>query len=237
MVRMKPSFDGSDETERPEGMFYDGPPPRPGMYTGVVEKLGLAKIGSGDNKGQDRLALLVRITEGPFEGAGVFHSLNMTKQGGYYVNQFLWAMTNGTQRQKDAIRKMFWHKGYDVAKEADGKMGHPITVIGSKFEPIKKKVQFITVMDNDLEGNPRAKIARFLIPVAAEEEPDEFEESLPGPESGSGIDEFAPETTKNPEPEPEKPTESDDFGDELESIGAAHDTSSAVDLDDDDPWA
>lgn len=233
MVRMKPSFDGSEETTRPEGMFYDGPPPKPGRYTGVVEKLGLAKIGSGDNKGQDRLALLVRITGGEYDGAGVFHSLNMTKQGGYFVNQFLWAMTDGSQRQRDAIRKMFWHKGYDVSKETDGKMGHPITVIGAKFNPIGKKVVFVTLRDHDLEGNERAKIARFLVPMESE---DETEDEFAGGTSEDALGEFHAETTQNPEPEKPKAAEpEDDF--ELESVGAAQDTSGATDLDDDDPWS
>jgi hypothetical protein len=194
------------------------------MYDGTVEKLGLAKIKTGDNAGGDRLALLVRISQGEYKGAGVFHSLNMTKQGAYFVNQFLWAMTDGSETQKDAIRKMFWLKGFDHGNQQDGKMGLPITVIGSKFNPIGRKVKFITVMDNDQDGNPRAKISRFLVPVVAQDDS----------ELDEGIGEFAPESTSNPEP---KGSNGSDELDELESVGAAQDTSGAQDLDDDDPWA
>lgn len=228
MVRMRPEFDGFDETDPPEGMgtFYDGPPPPPGIYHGTLKKLGLAKIGSGDSKGSDRLAVLVEIDRGKYKGAGVFHSLNMTKQGGYFVNQFLWAMTDGSDRQKDALRNMFWRKGYDVAKEPDGKMGKPISVIGAKFVPVGRELSFVTTMDNDLEGNPRPKIVRFVVPVEGKEEEPESEPD----DDLAGLDEFAAPTTTNPA-EDEKPDEGVD-------LGSAFDTEGAQDLDDDDdPWS
>jgi len=228
MVRMKPSFDGSNAAPPAGGGIYDGPPPTPGMYTGTVEKMGLAKINSGQNKGEDRIALLIRISEGKFTGAGVFHSLNLIPQSAFFINQFLHAMTDGSQQQKAAILNMFYKKGYDAEKDEDGKMGRPITVIGAKFRPIGRTVKFVTAMDKDLSGEPRAKISRFLVAVPGGESELEATEPVDMVESADGIGEFAPETTSNPV------EESDD---DLESVEPEA-ISDIVDLDDDDdPWA
>ena len=195
MVRIKPAFDGTGA--KPEGSFYDGPPPPPSTYRGTVKRMALAKIGSGDNKGADRIALVVEISEGKYKGAGILHSLNLTQQGKGWVNQFLDSLTDGSDVQKNALQKMFWQKGYDV-EEKPGKLGQEFIVIGKNFKPIGKNTAFVTKMGADNEGNPRAEIARFVTPVAEEpeiEEDDVLDSSENG-SSGSGLDEF-----KQPEPE------------------------------------
>lgn len=171
MPRIKPSFDGYSQTEIPGsgGGFYDGPPPPPDTYRGVVKRLALNKIKSGPNEGADRIALVLEIAEGPYQGAGIITSFNLTQQGAPFLNQFLYALTDGTQEQKDGIRQAFWRVGYDVANEADTKLGRPITKIGSKTNPIGMSCHFVTKMGANLDGEPRAEIARFVVSLPPSE--------------------------------------------------------------------
>lgn len=175
MARIKPTFDGSTMSSG----FYDGPPAPPGTYRGVVKKMGLAEIKNGPNAGASRIALLLEISDGKFKGAAVMHSLNLTTQSAWAVNQFLDALTDGSDVQKNGLRNLFWQKGYDVENEPDGKMGQQFISIGGKFKPLGKPVAFVTKMDS-WEGKPKAAIDRFVVPIgggsSAESETEEAEE-------------------------------------------------------------
>lgn len=174
MVRIKPEIDGRGASVG----FYDGPPPKPGTYVGVVKKMALNKIARGDNEGKPRIALLLEITEGQFKGAGIMHSLNETEQGKGFLNQFLHAMTDGSDKQKKMIEEWYWELGYDVESESDGKMGRPFNYIGKPtFKPIGKKVAFTTKMDSYNE-EPKAAIVSFIVPLEDSEESEPEEEVL-----------------------------------------------------------
>ena len=202
MVKIKPSFDGSTE----DSGFYQGPPPPAGTYRGVVKKMGLAEIKSGANQGQNRIALLLEISDGKFKGAGVMHSLNLTSQSAWAVNQFLDALTDGSDRQRKGLRELFWQKGFDVANEPDGKMGQQFISIGGKFKPIGKPVAFVTKIDS-YNDQPKAAIDRFVVPVESSAEEEAAEE-----DSLDGLSEFAAEETATEETEAveESPTEDAD---------------------------
>lgn len=193
-MRMKPKVDGLGAEI--EGFGYDGPPPVPGTYHGFVKKMGLAKIATGENKGADRIALVIEIDEGKFKGAGIVHSLNMTDQGKGWVNNFLDSLTDGSERQRNGLQKLFWQKGYDVANEADGKLGHQFLDIGGKFKPIGKTCMFVTVLRPDQYGEDKAAIARFIVPRDANEDDDE-DDSEDDPMQGLG--EFSQAETMNPD--------------------------------------
>lgn len=171
MVRIKPDFDGSTASSG----RYDGPPPTPGTYRGIVKKMGLAEIKSGANAGSHRIALLLEISEGNYKGAAVMHSLNLTTQSAWAVNQFLDALTDGSDKQKAGLRNLFWQKGYEVENEPDGKMGQQFINIGGKFKPLGKPVAFVTKMDS-WDGKPKAAIDRFVVPIEHAAESEEAEE-------------------------------------------------------------
>lgn len=166
---MKPVVDGFNETLS-GGNYYDGPPPTPGLYQGKIKQLALATIASGPNAGGQRLHLVVEITDGKFKGAGLVTSLNLTKQGAPYVNQFLRSLTDGTDGQYNAIREAFWHVGYSVGDE-DQKGRLPILKIGKKTNPIGMSTAFVTKMRTGNDGVERADISRFVVP-----NPDEAKE-------------------------------------------------------------
>lgn len=223
MVRIKPNIDGKGA--RPG--FYDGPPPDPGTYRGVVKKMGLAKIANGDNAGADRIALLLEITEGKFKGAAVVHSLNVTEQGKGFVNVFLHALTDGSEKQKEAIEEWFWDLGYEVEDKEDGSFGQQFIFIGKpKFKPIGKPVAFVTSIE-PYKGKPTARVDRFCVPseIGSEDDPSE---SSSVPDDLSGLEGLTSDTTSAPVETPaaeEKPA--------LASVPAAQD----LDSDDDDPWS
>lgn len=173
MPRVKPTFDGSTMSSG----YYDGPPAPPGTYRGIVKKMGLAEIKNGPNTGANRIALLLEISDGKFKGAAVMHSLNLTTQSAWTVNQFLDALTDGSDVQKNGLRNLFWQKGYDVENEPDGKMGQQFISIGGKFKPLGKPIAFVTKMDS-WEGKPKSAIDRFIVPIegGGETETEEAEE-------------------------------------------------------------
>jgi hypothetical protein len=229
MVRIKPGFDGKGTG----GDGFDTRVPPPNTYKGKVKRMGLAKIGSGDNVGKDRIALVLTITEGEYKGAGVLHSLNLLEDSSWSVNQFLHALTDGSERQKNAIEKLFWDQGYDVEPEPMGKLGQQFIGIGNgnKFKPIGKPVAFIVKADS-YQGNPKAAIDRFLVPTFNEEEPEPVSEAEA--DSLEGLDEFSPETTQNP-------TEGESVIKKVKAVKdvAPEPDDEPVNLDegdDDDPW-
>lgn len=172
---MKPPTDGFDNTDAGGGDWYDGPPPPNGVYKGKIKYLAIGKIATGENKGGQRIAVVVEITEGKYRGAGIGTGLNLTKQGEPYVNQFLRSLTDGSEAQWKGIREAFWRTGYLVG-EPDNKHRLPIERIGKKTNPIGMSLTFATKLRtrND-NGETIADIARFLSPAqgeGAEEEPE-----------------------------------------------------------------
>ncbi|QNJ59291.1 hypothetical protein SEA_MRMIYAGI_78 [Mycobacterium phage MrMiyagi] len=212
MPVIKPKFDGSEMTSG----FYDGPPPAPGPYKGKIKKMGLAKISSGDNKGEDRIALVLEITSGKFKGAGIVHSLNLITSSAWAVNQFLDALTDGSEKQKLALRKLFWQKGYAVEDNEDGKMGRQFISIGGKFKPIGKPIAFVTKMDVSTKTDEQiAVIDKFVVPLEGNDEGGE-EDSLDSVSSDSEDEDVA------------VADDSDSSDDDSEAV--------ASDDDEDDPW-
>lgn len=205
MPIIKPKFDGSEDIG--DGR-YTGPPPTPGPYRGNVRGMWLTTIKSGDNAGEDQIVVSVKINHGKFKGASILHNLQIMKATSWSTNQFLHALTDGSEKQKSTLRKWFWQIGYDV-EDHEEKLGRPIIKIGKNFKPIDREIGFIVKKDT-YNGEDRAKIDRFVVPL--EDSEDE------AADEDDGIGEFDAATTHNPEPvkvaavpEPEMPpSESDD---------------------------
>jgi hypothetical protein len=206
---MKPPTDGFNNTDTGTG-FYDGPPPPPGVYKGTIKQLALAKIATGENQGTDRLHLVVEISDGKYKGAGLVHSLNLTKQGEPFVNQFLRSLTDGSEEQWVGIREAFWHTGYQVADKPDAKKRLAILKIGKKTNPIGMATSFVTRMrtveKGEFAGQERVDIARFVTPHAgngndaedtADDGLDDMESAGEDAYETSALDEFTEEKSQN----------------------------------------
>lgn len=163
-----------------ENSYYDGPPPKPGYYTGVIKSMKLGKIASGKNQGADRIELLIEINKGDFKGAGIFHNLNLTDQGKAYVNQFLHAVSNGTDADMVKIRRVFWEKGAQVDTDNPDNRGL-CAFIGWGPWKIENNlvVGFNTKMGvNRKTGEPRAEIVRFVNKKPADDVADEDDDDV-----------------------------------------------------------
>ena len=241
---IKPDFDGFDDLDTGAN-FYDGPPPKPGMYRGKVKQFHVAKITSetSENKGKDRIHLLVEIvskadgSKSEFAGAAVIHSLNETKQGAPFLNQFLLSLTDGSEEQSVAIRTAWWKKGKQVgdAVTVFGKQMEPILQFG-RWKPTEQELfcTFIvkerTIEQGERKGEKRAEIARFVVPVNTGDDDsdtglDDSDSDSSGDTEGFGDD---GDDTPAEAPASEESTE--------ESAPADSSGSSDSSDDGDDPW-
>jgi hypothetical protein len=210
MALIKPNENWKDESGG-----YDGPPPDPGTYTGEVVRMGLSTVQKGDNAGADKWVVSVKITEGKFKGATILHNFVMLKQSAWSFNQFLKAMTDGSEKQKETILSWYYEKGFSVEDQERYKnLGRQCEFIGKPaFKPIGKKVRFVVTRNGEYTN-----IDRFLVPLEDSGEDGETEVLAEAEEATvDDSDGFADEATDEPEVE--------------ESV-AEEDS----DDDDDDPW-
>lgn len=186
---MKPPVDGFNATDT-GGDWYDGPPPPPGLYQGIVKKVMLAK-----RDDQQKLWVICEITEGDYKGAGVSKWMQFSETGNSWINQFLRALTDGSPEQFKGIREAFWHVGYEVG-DIDQRQMLPIIKIGKKTNPIGMPINFTVRKRTDNQGVERTDIARFVV-AKQHTEPEEDESDALEDYEPSGLDEFAAATTQN----------------------------------------
>lgn len=216
MVLIKPPEDWSDEISN----RYDGPPPTPGIYKCTINGAWRTKVKEGsDNAGTDLILISVKIADGKFKGATVLTNLIMMKSSAWKINQFLVSLTDGSEKQIEALKKWFYQIGWNVSDSEPEKLGQRIIGIGKKF-PIDDKPLFVELKNGTYEGAIRPEVDRFVVISAdADDDDDDGEDD--------GIGEFTEPATESkpavsavPDPEPEPdgpPSEGDD--------------------DDDDPWS
>ena len=142
---------------------YKGELPPNGAYEAILKVVKVGKIGSGNDKGKNRLQI-VAILDDPdhpeFNGCPVFDNKNLTEQGVPYVNQFLEALTDGSDAAKKAILKAFWKTGpiVDDAKEHILKIGR--TQVNSPKGTIRVTVG---TKLNTWQGNTSVKAQQWML--------------------------------------------------------------------------
>ncbi|QGJ90108.1 methyltransferase [Mycobacterium phage Indlulamithi] len=230
MPVIKPKNDLRNE----ESGVYSGPLPKAGPYKGVVNGMWYNTIKKGDNAGEDQYTVSVKITEGQYKGFTTLHNLPQLKQNGWSTNQFLDAMTDGSEKQRKLLRDWFYDNGCDVAPDDEAnKIGVPVRKIlspkGPKakgFTPVGKEIGFILKKDN-YGDQERMIVDRFVLNVNdPEPEQESDDDNLGAPEDDSTPDDSTPDTdaaeddsTEDVDTEDSPPSEDGD-GD-----------------DDDDPWS
>lgn len=138
---------------------WKGPLPPKGSYPAKLKVVQFKEIVNGANKGSYRLAMVAVLnTKDKYDGCPVFGGVNLTEQGAQYVNQFLFALTDGTQAEFKKLQKAF--------------MAGPIT--DEKKEHVKKigtlKVNspegevgvLISVKQKTWQGDTSMNIVSFL---------------------------------------------------------------------------
>lgn len=183
-VLKPPSGYSAESMSSAGGDWYDGPPPQPGVYKGMVKKLLWQEI-----RGEQRIMVLCEISDGKYKGAGVTRWFQLTEQGSPWWNQFLASLTDGSEGQQKAIRQAFATDGFAV-DDPDAKGRLPIVRIGKKTNPIGKEVIFSTKLRTGNDDIERAEITRFITkPVASSN--DESDDDSSPEDALDGLEEFA----------------------------------------------
>lgn len=98
---------------------WSGPLPTNGVYDGVLKIVSLGKIGLGpnsqakpENKGKDKLniqVVLVNTEDGKFDGFEAWTQLNLIEDSFEFLNQWLMALTDGSDSEFLAIKQAFYN--------------------------------------------------------------------------------------------------------------------------------
>lgn len=173
----KVKFDVDDDAIDAEltGNFYDGPvPPARQVYRAKVKRMELGKTGPGaKNPGAPLLTLLLEFCAtknsdaSQYDGYGVWHRLNVTKQGAAFVNQFLEAIAQGDDEKFAKIKKAFWGGGLVVDGDDEG---HVIRIGNLRVEsPNGELIVYIGTKTDSYKGEERLAVTRFLWPANGDE--------------------------------------------------------------------
>jgi len=215
------------------GLGYDGPELPKGSWPAKVKRMEVIRIASNTvNKGKPRIRLLMEVQTAnlkgkeEYHGAPVWDGLNIIEQSQGFVNAFLHALTDGSERAKRAIEAVFWDedKGPDY-KRVENKRGDKethITKIGRV--PINSPngevmIQIVTRAGQDQNGNYRPEIAGYLPylgekPKAVEPQDDDEDDDLIGDEED---DEEDYEEDEDYEDEEDEGDDDEDISDEQDA--------------------
>jgi hypothetical protein len=204
-VRQKWDINGKGVAPQSGGSFsgYTGPDLPKGSWPAIVKRCEIMTIKSaGANKGKPRIRILLEVqtkhlddeSKHQYHGHPVWDGLNIIQGSEGYVNAFLHALTDGSQRAKNAVESAFWDedkgpekKRIKVAKgPREGEVETHITkigryVIGSPNG--QTMVQITTKPGKNLDGDYRADLTGYIpytgpSPKAADSEDDLDDEEL-----------------------------------------------------------
>ena len=151
------------DTDPAEGMTFEpwsGPLPPKGSYTARLKVAKLVPITSAANKGAFRVFIVCElITNDEYNGAPVFGNVNLIESGKSFVNQWLKALTDGSDAQYDKILKAFngGQVHVDEKKEHIKAIGNVKVNSPNGELPVK-----ISLGHNTYNGKTTAKVMSFL---------------------------------------------------------------------------
>jgi hypothetical protein len=173
---------------------WEGPLPPKGSYPA---KLRLVKVKQIKGKSDNRLQIMVVLDTGDeYDGCPVFGGVNLTDQGIPYVNQFLQALTDGTEAAFEKIKRAFY-AGFVVDEKKENVLKIGTLKINS---PEGELPIMISLGHSTWEGKTRPQISSFLLPG-----------SEAGP-SSDAVEEAVEEEDGGDEDETDVEVESDDEG-------------------------
>jgi len=177
---------------------YQGPDLPKGSYPAKIKRMEVTKIVTNSvNKGKPRIRILLEVQTShikgkeQYHGAPVWDGLNIIDDSSAkgFVNAFLHALTDGSERQKRAIESVFWDedKGCDFKRIRNKKTQEVethITKIGRVLIGSPNGdtlVQIVTRPGQDNHGKYRPEVSEY-IPYKSDGE------ELPGEDGDSVID-------------------------------------------------
>ena len=185
--KLKWDINGKGEAPKQPGEAgggnYNGPDLPKGSWPARIKRMEVTKIQTkSDNYGKPRIRILLEVqTAGikgkeQYHGAPVWDGLNIIESGKGFVNAFLHALTDGSERAKRAIESVFWDedKGADFKKVRNKKSDeietHIVKIgrVAINSPNGEKMVQIVTRPGHDNKGNYRPEVAEY-IPYAGDD--------------------------------------------------------------------
>lgn len=168
---------------------WSGPLPPKGSYPAVLR---LVKVKQIKGKSDNRLQIMVTLnTKDEYDGCPVFGGVNLTDQGIPYVNQFLKALSDGSDASFTKIKKAFYG-GFVVDEKKENVLKIGTLKINSPEGELPIK---ISLGHSTWEGVTRPQISSFLPPTDndslsdEDDEDDETVEEDDGEDDGDVFDE------------------------------------------------
>lgn len=154
---------------------YAGPDLEKGSYVVKLKRMTIVKIKAkaSPNFNKPRINLIMEVC-GPdkaseYFGHPIFDGLNIIESGRGYVNAFLHALTDGSDKQKKAIEAAFWPPNGPDAKREKRRNSEETDLHVKKIGPWKigspngeLLLQVTAKPDHDLKGAFRAAVTQYL---------------------------------------------------------------------------
>lgn len=139
---------------------WKGPLPPKGSYPAILK---LVKVKQIKGKTDNRLQIMVTLNTGDeYDKCPVFGGVNLTDQGIPYINQFLAALSDGSDADIEKIEKAFY-AGFVVDEKKENVLKIGVKKINS---PEGTLPIMISLGHNVYEGQTRPKINSYLLPGA-----------------------------------------------------------------------
>lgn len=156
---------GAENADAGSFSAYDGPlPPPKKPYRAMLKRLELVR---NSNK-NPMLRVLCELDAADknsevaqYDGCPVWANQNVTDQGKGYVNQFLDALSNGTQEDIKRIRHAFWNGGLVVDGDS---LGHVLRIGKKAINSPKANIPiYFIAKHKTFEGEKSLDVASWLI--------------------------------------------------------------------------
>lgn len=138
---------------------WSGPLPPKGSYQAKLKVVQFKEIVNGKNKGSYRISMVAILdTKDKYDGCPVYGGVNLTEQGKQYVNQWLYALTDGSDAEFKKLQKAFM--GGPVTDEKK----ENVTKIGTLKinSPEGEQPILISLKHDTYNGDTNCKIVSFL---------------------------------------------------------------------------
>lgn len=179
MAKMKWDINGKGQgAATGEGNNYSGPNLPKGSWTAKIKRMEVTKITSNtENKGKPRLRILLEVTgmtgdKAKYNGHPIWDGLNIIPSSIPFVNGFLHALTDGSERQKRAIESAFWDedKGPDFrrvkvekGKNAGNTETHIIKIGKVQINsPKGETLVQVTTKPGEYKGDFKAEVTGYI---------------------------------------------------------------------------
>lgn len=167
MATFKTGIKTSDKGVAEGRKQWEGELPPSGSYSGKMTTVTIKYITSDDspNKGKPKLLIGVELTDTPngaYDGYVAWGNVNLIEGSEAYVNQWLLALTDGSDKQFAAIKAAF-DKGFSV----DERKKHVLKIGRWNVNSPKGELPIMVSLKNEPYYNERTKTSGRSVKIAS----------------------------------------------------------------------